>query len=167
MRRWLQYSRETMMGDTAKTGSANRFGFRPTCQGRKSVDMGSLENLLLDGRCSCHMAYAVALKLYRRRKTPGLAELSTGIFRATASFIHRSGLHSPWGFSSAVSPVRRPMCLLVPTATRISQRDDGEPPRRSPTTDPPSSSRFIFKSCSSSIREHDSVISQHRPLVNP
>lgn len=51
-----------------QTGSANRFGFRPTCQGRKSVDMGSLENLLLDGRCSCHMAYAVALKLYRRRK---------------------------------------------------------------------------------------------------
>ncbi|KAF3485427.1 hypothetical protein F2Q69_00055332 [Brassica cretica] len=60
-----------------------------------------------------------------------------------------------------------PMCLLVPTATGISQRDDGEPPWRSPTTDPPSSSRFIFKSCSSSIREHDSVISQHRPPVNP
>ncbi|KAH0869151.1 hypothetical protein HID58_076173, partial [Brassica napus] len=73
---------------------------------------------------------------------------------ATASFIHRSGLHSPWGLSSAVSPVRR-------------ERDDGEPPWRSPTTDPPSSSRFIFKSCSSSIREHDSVISQHRPPVNP
>ncbi|KAF3549112.1 hypothetical protein DY000_02008852 [Brassica cretica] len=38
--------------------------------------------------------------------TPGLAEVSTGIFRATASFIHHSGLHSPWGFSSAVSPIR-------------------------------------------------------------
>ncbi|KAH0910427.1 hypothetical protein HID58_033748, partial [Brassica napus] len=105
---------------------------------------------------------------HRHRDSPNCPPESSEPRRAssTAVVFILLGASLPRCLLSAVRSCR-PMCLLVPTATRISQRDDGEPPRRSPTTDPPSSSRFIFKSCSSSIREHDSVISQHRPLVNP